>query len=156
MLKIKRKAINYTMLIFALASLLSISFAQNTPDNGMKKESKEIDFVNGKWNEIAAKAKKSNKYIFVDAHTTWCSPCKLLKSKTFKEKEAAMYFNKNFINVTVDMEYGEGIALAEKWKVTVYPTLLFFTPQGKLVMTQVGFVNGKQLIEFGEQALKEK
>lgn len=156
MLKTKKRVMTYTMLIFALVSLVSMSFAQNNPKAGMKKESQEIDFTNGKWSEIAAKAKKSKKYIFVDAYTTWCAPCKLLKSKTFKEKEAAVYFNKNFINVTIDMESGEGIALAEKWKVTAYPTLLFFTPQGKLVMTKIGFVNGKQLIEFGEQASKKK
>lgn len=144
------------MLIFPLVSLISTSFAQNNPKTVMKMESDEIEFTNGKWSEITAKAKKSNKYIFVDAYTTWCAPCKLLKSKTFREKEAAIYFNKNFINVTIDMESDEGIALAEKWKITAYPTLLFFTPQGKLVMKQAGFVNGKQLTEFGEQALKKK
>ena len=55
------------------------------------------------------------------------------------------------------MESGEGIALAEKWKVTAYPTLLFFTPQGKISDDKIGFfVNGKQLIEFGEQVSKKK
>jgi thioredoxin-related protein len=155
MLKTKKRVMTYTMLIFALVSLVSMSFAQNNPKAGMKKESQEIDFTNGKWSEIAAKAKKVIN-IFLWMLIQLGAPCKLLKSKTFKEKEAAVYFNKNFINVTIDMESGEGIALAEKWKVTAYPTLLFFTPQGKLVMTKIGFVNGKQLIEFGEQASKKK
>jgi hypothetical protein len=60
MLKTKKRVMTYTMLIFALVSLVSMSFAQNNPKAGMKKESQEIDFTNGKWSEIAAKAKKSN------------------------------------------------------------------------------------------------
>ena len=48
MLKTKKRVMTYTMLIFALVSLVSMSFAQNNPKAGMKKESQEIDFTNGK------------------------------------------------------------------------------------------------------------
>ncbi|OQP45260.1 thiol reductase thioredoxin [Niastella yeongjuensis] len=117
---------------------------------------KKISFVNGKWEDVAALAKKNGKYIFVDAYTAWCTPCRQLKEVTFKDKEAAEFYNGNFINYMVDMEKGEGEELAEKWDVTVYPTLLYFTPEGKMVMKQVGYVDGQQLIEFGKQALAGK
>lgn len=115
-----------------------------------------IHFTEGQWKEISSKAKKSGKYIFVDAYTTWCGPCKLLKSKTFLEDDVANYFNSNFINYTVDMEKGEGLNLADQWDVTAYPTLLFFSPEGKLLMRQVGFVNGDKLLSFGKQAIAVK
>lgn len=156
MLKIEKKeVVTYIMVIFTLMALASRSFAQNGSKIETKSETLEIDFTDGNWNEIATKARTSNKYIFVDAYTTWCSPCKLLKADTFKEKETARYFNANFINATFDMESSEGIPLAEKWKVTAYPTLLFFTPQGKLVLKKIGFVDGKQLIEFADKALNK-
>lgn len=117
---------------------------------------KEIMFTNGKWKDIAAQARKNDKYIFVDAFTTWCGPCRQLKNVTFKDAKAALYFNDNFINYTVDMEKDEGLVLAEKWHVAEYPSLLFFTPQGKLIMKQIGYVDAKKLIEFGEQALAKK
>ncbi|WP_245826868.1 thioredoxin family protein [Parapedobacter luteus] len=117
---------------------------------------KGIHFTDGLWKDIAAKAKESGKYIFVDAYTTWCGPCKLLKSKTFLEERAGAYFNNHFINYTVDTEKGEGIQLAEQWDVTAYPTLLFFSPEGKLLLQQVGFVDGDKLIEFGKQAKAKK
>lgn len=115
----------------------------------------EMNFSEGKWKEIATMAKKSNKYIFVDAYATWCGPCKLLKSQTFKEKEVISFFNENFINVTMDMEKGEGDALATEWQIEAYPTLLFFNPNGQLIMREIGFLNGKDLLEIGKQALKK-
>ncbi len=54
------------------------------------------------------------------------------------------------------MEKGEGIELAKKWDVNAYPTLLFFTPDGKMVMKQIGFVNGKNLVEIGKEVLSKK
>jgi len=117
---------------------------------------KKISFINGTWEQVAALAKKNGKYIFVDTYTAWCTPCRELRKVTFKDREAAAFFNGNFINYTVDMEKGEGVELAEKWDVTEYPTLLFFTPEGKMVMKQIGYVDGKQLIEFGKHVLAGK
>lgn len=154
MLSINKKAIIFILLLSTFG--FSISFAQNSQKKGTNMADQEIEFMEGNWSKIAAQAKKDNKYIFVDAYATWCGPCNILKSETFKEKEAATFFNKNFINATIDMESKEGSLLAEKWNITAYPTLLFFNPQGKLVMKNLGFVNGKQLIEFGEQALMKK
>ncbi|WP_228409818.1 thioredoxin family protein [Chryseobacterium sp. T16E-39] len=116
----------------------------------------EINFRNSSWKEVTAEAKKSGKTIFVDAYTSWCGPCKLLKQTTFKDKMAATYFNKSFINYTVDMEKGEGIQLAKDWKVNSYPSLLFFNSDGKMVLKQIGYVDGKRLTELGKEALAKK
>ncbi len=35
------------------------------------------------WKEIQAKAKAENKYIFMDAFTTWCGPCKYMAANIF-------------------------------------------------------------------------
>ncbi|AEW00128.1 thiol reductase thioredoxin [Niastella koreensis] len=147
--------------IFLVISLIGFTIglrvvvAHAKEKQNVKQAEKKISFVNGKWKDVAALAKKKGKYIFVDAYTAWCAPCRQLKNVTFKDREAAAFYNGNFISYTVDMEKGEGVELAEKWDVTAYPTLLFFTPEGKMVMTQVGYVNGKQLIEFGKQALEK-
>lgn len=116
----------------------------------------EMKFSEGKWADIVALAKKEKKYIFVDAYASWCGPCKLLKSTTFKEKEVVHFFNKNFINVTIDMEKGEGELLAEEWEISAYPTLLFFNPEGKVVMQEIGFLKGDMLLKIGQQALSKK
>ncbi|MBT2623454.1 MULTISPECIES: thioredoxin family protein [Chryseobacterium] len=141
-------------LFFLMLTSLHVQAQQKAAKNMIQKE--EISFKNSSWKEVTAEAMKSGKYIFVDAYTSWCGPCKLLKSTTFKDKTAAAYFNKNFINYTVDMEKGEGIPLAKEWMINSYPSLIFFKPDGKMALKQIGYVDGKNLIELGQQAIAKK
>jgi len=54
------------------------------------------------------------------------------------------------------MEKGEGPALAEKWDITAYPSLIFFSSEGEMVLRQGGYVNAETLLEFARQALLKK
>lgn len=119
-------------------------------------EDKQINFIENSWSIALKKANAENKYIFVDAYAVWCGPCKLLKATTFKNNEAAAFFNKNFINVAIDMEKGEGVDLASKWGIQAYPTLIILNSKGKPVLGTVGFIDAKDLIKFGQQALQKK
>src|SRR5690606_938341 len=101
-----------SILIIPLCLLLPAKLAAQMKEKAMTTES-EIRFTEGKWKDVMARAKKSGQYIFVDASSSWCAPCKLLKSKTFKEAHAASYYNTNYINYRIDMEKGEGPKLAE-------------------------------------------
>ena len=147
----------YGVLIMLLVILTTEHvFTQNKKSLAKSSTTREIVFETGKWKSVMALAKKSGRYIFVDAYTSWCGPCKLLKSTTFKNKEAAVYFNKNFINFSTDMEKGEGPVLAMKWDINAYPSLLFFNAKGEMVLKQVGYVNAETLVESGRQALLKK
>lgn len=126
------------------------SFAQK------KATTEKIVFATQSWADVLAMAAKTHKYIFVDAYTSWCGPCKMLKTTTFTDAKAAAYFNENFINFSADMEKGEGVMLAEKWSINAYPTLLFFNPEGKMVLMQTGYVNAVQLTALGKEALAKK
>jgi thioredoxin-related protein len=113
----------------------------------------QIAFHNGTWAEALAKAKKENKLIFMDAYTTWCGPCKWLAKNVFTDKEVGEFFNKNFVCVKMDMEKGEGIALAEKYGVQAYPTLLYIDGNGELAHRNCGAVEAPEFIEQGRTAL---
>lgn len=117
---------------------------------------KGIEFIKADWNKVKTEAKKQNKLIFLDAYTTWCGPCKLLKRKTFPDEEVGVLFNENFINVAIDMEKGEGLMLAEQYGVYAYPTLLILDAEGKVVTYTQGYMNPKELIKFGKHALSIK
>lgn len=84
-----------------------------------------IQFENSDFKTIIAKAKKENKLIFLDAYTDWCTPCKMMVKNIFPLKSVGDYYNANFINAKIDMEKGEGIELAKKFGVKVYPSYLF-------------------------------
>jgi thioredoxin 1 len=118
--------------------------------------SSHIVFIEDQFDEALKQGKLQNKYIFVDAYATWCGPCKMLKKRTFTDDKAAAFFNANFINVSIDMEKGQGPALAAEWRLQAYPTLIIFSPQGKPVLGAVGYINADELIRFGKQGLTKQ
>jgi thioredoxin-related protein len=111
-----------------------------------------IQFEHGAWAEALAKAKAENKIVFLDAFATWCGPCKMLTNQTFPDSSVGAYFNAHFVNVKMDMEKGEGVELARKYGVEVYPTLLFFQPDGVVAHRAAGFYPVAQFLELGKTA----
>lgn len=112
-----------------------------------------IQFETGTWAEILAKAKQQNKYVFVDAFTTWCGPCKWMDKNVFPTAEAGDYFNKNFVNAKIDMEKGEGLEIAKTYSVQAYPTYLYVDGDGNLVHRVVGSMETPKFIAASGNAL---
>jgi thioredoxin-related protein len=121
-------------LLFSLILISSSVFAQDAP--------KGVDFFNGTFKQALAKAKKENKLVMFDAYTTWCGPCKVLKTKVFPNKELGEYINKHFVSIGVDMEAGEGIQLSNMYPVDGYPTILFLDGEGKVKKKILGLPRG--------------
>lgn len=113
---------------------------------------KSVTFIENTYLIALRKAKAEHKYLFVDAYATWCGPCRQLKNTTFKDSKTADYFNKNFVNLSVDMEKGEGVGLASKWEVQEYPTLLILDDNGKVLFRSIGYLDARQLMAFGKKA----
>jgi thiol:disulfide interchange protein len=115
--------------------------------------SAQIRFTNSTFDQALALAKKTHKNVFVDAYATWCAPCKQLKDRTFKDAAAAAYFNRHFINVSIDVEKGEGEELAKQWQIEGLPTLLIINSTGKVLANHTGFVDGHGLIAFSKETV---
>ena len=112
-----------------------------------------MQFFNGTWSEVLTAAKEQNKYIFVDAFADWCVPCKWMAKNVFPTEEAGKFYNKHFIIYKLDMEKGEGVDFAKKYKVKVYPSYLFFNSDGELVHRTVGSKPVEKFIQDGKNAL---
>jgi thiol-disulfide isomerase/thioredoxin len=111
-----------------------------------------IEFEQGTFQQALDKAKQENKMVFMDCYTTWCGPCKSLAKNIFPQKEVGDVFNQKFVNVKMDMEKGEGIALQKKYSITAFPTLLFLDAEGKVVHKKVGGTGVGGLIEEANMA----
>jgi len=114
-----------------------------------------IQFFEGTWAETLAKAKSENRLIFMDAYAVWCGPCKQMSAKVFPEKMVGDFYNSNFIPVKIDMEKGEGLALAKLYNVRAYPTLLYINWNGEVVHRAVGGRQAEPFIELGKVAMDD-
>ncbi len=111
-----------------------------------------IEFAELPWKDALAKASAENRLIFVDAYTTWCGPCKMMDRNVFPLPQVGDFFNRHFINLKMDMEKGEGPALAKVYQVNAYPSFLFIDGQGQLVHKGVGYCEADDFIALARQA----
>jgi thioredoxin 1 len=160
--------------IFALASIVSIASIQGcrtaqqpqivtqTEEEVVvisepeKTEEQGISFYEGNLQAAFEKAKSENKLVFVDCYTTWCGPCKMLKQYTFKDVILGDYMKENYVSLAVDMETTEGEAIAKKYGIEAYPTLLFLDKYGRVVNHQVGGIGAEALLAKAEQTVRKK
>ena len=137
------KCVIFRMLIVVVLGATTISFAS----------AQGIKFGESNFKEALTQAEQENKLLFMDCYTSWCGPCRLLANRVFPNDSIGQFFNKHFISLKVDMEKGEGPALARQYGVKAYPTLLFIDPSTQEIVSQVvGFRTVKALLEDAQKA----
>jgi len=112
-----------------------------------------IQFEKSSWTDALAKANAEGKLVFLDAVTSWCGPCKMMAKEVFSDSVVGAFFNKNFVSIKLDMERGEGIEISSRYKVWVYPSLLFVDDSGQIQHRAAGFHHPQELIALGQTAL---
>lgn len=138
---------------------LAVGLTASAQETGMHFEH------NTTWEKVLAKAKAENKYIFIDCYTTWCGPCKQMSKNVFPQETVGTFYNKNFINIKVQLDttaadneevkswYATGDMLEDKYNVRAYPTYLFFDPNGQIVHRAVGSSEADKFIGKGKDAM---
>ncbi len=112
-----------------------------------------IAFEKGTFKEVLAKAKAEKKLLFMDCYTTWCGPCKTMSNNVFPQKQVGDYINTGFVSIKVDMEKGEGKALAAQYHVKAYPTMLFMNAHGEVIHRFTGAVDVEEFVKQAKIAL---
>lgn len=126
-----------------------------------------IKFTQAKnWNEVKLEAQRSNKYIFVDAFTTWCAPCKMMTKDIFTKPDVGKFFNQNFINIAIQFDstkndneqikswYKLVKDFNDKYRIDSYPTYLFFNKDGELVYKILGAsANSDEFLDKSKNSL---
>ena len=126
---------------------------------------KGIKFQQGlSWTEIKEKARSENKYIFIDCFATWCGPCKMMDRDIYTHWRIGDAVNDKFISVKVQMDttvkdnasvkswYEDAHHLKAFYKINAYPTYLFFSSDGALVHSEIGYQDLKAFLRLTEMA----
>lgn len=102
-------------------------------------------------------AKQEKKLLLMDfTGSDWCPPCKLLHSTVFTSKEFNEFAKNNLILVLVDFPNGKPIsaeqrkannALAQKFNVRVFPTVVVLDGDGKKISFEQGY-DGQSAKDF--------
>ena len=151
----KRPLIYITAIIALFTGILFFSDTKSVAGPAKKTEA-GITFIEQDWDKALQQAKAENKLVFLDIYATWCGPCKLLKKNTFTDKKVGDFFNKTFVNVSIDGEKGVGPQLAQKFGITAYPSLIVANADGKPVLYTMGYIDAATLLSFADAALKRK
>lgn len=140
-LKNSRLRIMLHSLTVAASSFVLVAGTQFMLENGAKRKLFDLEtavtFHKISFEEAQRKAKTENKMIFVDFYTAWCGPCLEFSRTVLTDPEVGEVMNKNFVSLKFDAEKGSGIALAKRYNVTSYPTLLVISQDGE-VMEDIG------------------
>ena len=115
--------------------------------------SQGIKFEQGTWKEVLEKARQINKPIFLNVYKLWSVPCKRMNNEVFPLVEVGKVYNANFICYQLDAEKGEGIEIAKKYNIEVYPTYLFINGNEKSFFNSVGTMDTKDFIALSTSAL---
>ena len=130
------------LLGFCLAVFFSLSL-----------QAQGIEFYGGTWKEALAEAKAQEKIIFIDAYASWCGPCKKMSKNVFTDDKIGNFYNKNFVNMKLDMEQGEGLIFRRQYPVSAFPTLFFIDAEGKVVKKVQGAKQVGAFLALGKEVL---
>lgn len=107
-----------------------------------------VDYFAGSFKEAVTAATQQDKLIFVYCHTDWCGFCRKMEKSTLKEKEVNDMLNSKFINLTYDMEKGDGPSMASMFGVRSFPSYLILNADGSLKNMGVGYMPAENFLSF--------
>lgn len=113
----------------------------------LQAQNRSIEFQYLSFKEVLAKARETNREIFVDCYTSWCGPCKQMAREVFTIDSVADYFNTRFINVKYDLEKEER-ELVQKYGISGYPTFLILDGNGKELRRLSGYHTADKWMEM--------
>jgi thioredoxin-related protein len=97
-------------------------------------------------------ARSQNKPVLLYWGASWCPPCNQLKATLFNRQDFAAQ-SQHFVAVFVDGDRPAAQKLGARFKVSGYPTLVLFTPDGKEITRLPGSADAPQVMSLLEAGL---
>lgn len=102
------------------------------------------------WDAGIEQAHERGRPVLVDVYTDWCGWCKRMDRDVYSRPEIREYLATKFVTVKLDAEASDAAryqgksytssTLAERFKVTGYPTTIFLRANGEHIINVPGYV----------------
>lgn len=132
--------------LFLYSLLLISAIASCTPKP--KNPGAGMVFFQGNLDAAIIEAGKQSKPIFIYGHTNWCGYCTKMSKTTFMEKEVNDFMNENYINLSYDLEKGEGMSIASKFGINTYPSYVILDSKGEIFDQSGGYMNSEKFLKW--------
>lgn len=113
---------------------------------------------------LAEAAKEKRPVLLEFTGSDWCPPCMMMKKRVFDSAEFGKFAADNLVLVELDFPQGkpqsaalkqQNEALAEKYGVEAYPTIILLSPEGKEITRQTGaMLSPGEFIKWVEGAIR--
>lgn len=156
----------WSLPLLLLAQSNTTTQSVRTKDGTGIEEGKGIKWTTGlSWEQIKQKAKAENKYIFIDAYTTWCAPCKMMDKYVYPNDTVGDFFNKHFIAVKTQIDktdkdeqaikdwYNDSKRIEGEYDITAYPSLIFLSPESTPLYKIEGFRPVQKFVDTAKLVL---
>lgn len=110
-----------------------------------------VEFSSTDFEAVKQKAQVNNRPYFAYFTATWCMPCRLMDETTWVDPNLAKYIDDNYYAAKIDVDNFDGYIYKEEFKISAFPTIMLFQPNGTLMKRIEGSITGSKLQAYLEE-----